>query len=119
MYNIYTYIDINSYVKTDLKDVYLVFVQHSDCCVNGTLYTLICIFTATSSFRPFYSCCYRTKLREQYLSGENHCDDIGVHCFCHCCALCQEYRELQNRGFDMSAGNINLSLYLCLCVRDK
>ncbi|KAK4596773.1 hypothetical protein RGQ29_014705 [Quercus rubra] len=77
---------------------------HSYCCVNGTLYTLLCIFTATSTFGPFYSCCYRTKLREQYLSGENHCKDFGVHCFCHCCALCQEYRELQNRGFDMSAG---------------
>ncbi|XP_050275463.1 cell number regulator 2-like [Quercus robur] len=76
----------------------------SYCCVNGTLYTLLGILHVSSPFRPFYSCCYRTKLREQYLSGENHCNDFWIHCFCHGCALCQEYRELQNRGFDMSAG---------------
>ncbi|KAK7837965.1 protein plant cadmium resistance 11 [Quercus suber] len=75
----------------------------SHCWVNGTLYTLLSIFTA-ATFRTFYSCCYRTKLREQYLSGENRCNDFWIHCFCHGCALCQEYRELQNRGFDVSAG---------------
>ena len=27
-----------------------------------------------------------------------------LHTFCGYCALCQEYRELKGRGFDMQAG---------------
>ena len=33
-----------------------------------------------------------------------------VHFCCEFCALCQEYRELRNRGFDMSLGKFFVSL---------
>jgi hypothetical protein len=37
---------------------------------------------------------------------ESPCWDCCVHFFCLRCALCQEYRELKNRGFDVSVGKI-------------
>ncbi|GFP83544.1 protein plant cadmium resistance 12 [Phtheirospermum japonicum] len=43
-------------------------------------------------------------MRQQYFLQESPCGDCVVHCFCDSCALCQEYRELKNRGFDMSVG---------------
>ncbi|KAI5014826.1 hypothetical protein ZWY2020_056216, partial [Hordeum vulgare] len=49
-----------------------------------------------------YSCCYRSRLREQYGLKEKPCADCCVHWFCELCAMCQEYRELKNRGFDPS-----------------
>ncbi|XP_042022242.1 protein PLANT CADMIUM RESISTANCE 1-like [Salvia splendens] len=70
----------------------------SSCCLNGTRYTLLS-FVALSCF---YSCCYRSKMRQQYLLQESPCCDCCVHFFCQTCALCQEYRELKNRGFDMT-----------------
>ncbi|KAG1358730.1 putative Cell number regulator 1 [Cocos nucifera] len=51
-----------------------------------------------------YSCFYRTKLRQQYSLEKKPCNDCLVHCCCEGLALCQEYRELQRRGFDMSIG---------------
>ncbi|WZZ60171.1 hypothetical protein YC2023_060278 [Brassica napus] len=33
-----------------------------------------------------------------------------THCFCEYCALCQEYRELKNRGLDPSIGKL-LTVY--------
>lgn len=36
---------------------------------------------------------------------EEPCGDCLLHCFCEACALCQEYRELKNRGYNMSVGN--------------
>ncbi|WRX19718.1 PLAC8 motif-containing protein - like 10 [Theobroma cacao] len=51
-----------------------------------------------------YSCFYRSKLRGQYFLKESPCTDCCIHCCCEECALCQEYRELKNRGFDMSIG---------------
>jgi hypothetical protein len=51
-----------------------------------------------------YSCCYRSRLRGQYALKEKPCADCCVHWFCEPCALCQEYRELKNRGYDMSIG---------------
>ncbi|KAK8521368.1 hypothetical protein V6N13_077477 [Hibiscus sabdariffa] len=35
---------------------------------------------------------------------EEPCADYLVHCCCHFCAISQEYRELQNHGFDPSVG---------------
>jgi Cys-rich protein (TIGR01571 family) len=43
---------------------------------------------------------------KQYMLKENPCWDWCVHLFCLHCALCQEYRELKNRGFDVSAGKL-------------
>ncbi|CAI9755973.1 unnamed protein product [Fraxinus pennsylvanica] len=72
----------------------------SSCGVSGVLYTLIAI----TGCACLYSCFYRSKLRRQYMLPENPCADCCVHFCCECCALCQEHRELKNRGFDMSIG---------------
>ncbi|KAJ6772035.1 DUF614 FAMILY PROTEIN-RELATED [Salix koriyanagi] len=73
----------------------------TSCGMSGTLYTLILCLTGCSCF---YSCFYRSKLRGQFFLEESPCTDCCVHCFCEECALCQEYRELKNRGFDLSIG---------------
>jgi hypothetical protein len=51
-----------------------------------------------------YSCLYRSKLRAQYDLDEGECPDFLVHFCCEHLALCQEYRELKNRGFDLGIG---------------
>ncbi|KAJ6431686.1 hypothetical protein OIU84_019045 [Salix udensis] len=71
------------------------------CLVSGAIYGLLCWFTGCSCL---YSCFYRSKLRKQYMLEESPCNDCLVHCCCESCALCQEYRELKHRGFDMAAG---------------
>ena len=48
---------------------------------------------------------YRQKLRQKYNLVEAPYEDWAVHLFCPCCALCQEFRELDKRGFDPSQGN--------------
>jgi hypothetical protein len=53
-----------------------------------------------------YSCCYRSKLRAQYDLPEAPCMDCLVHFCCETCTLCQEYRELKNRGYDLSIGTL-------------
>ncbi|KAJ7954297.1 protein PLANT CADMIUM RESISTANCE 2-like [Quillaja saponaria] len=73
----------------------------TSCGASGALYALIALVTGCPCF---YSCFYRTKLRQQYMLKEKPCGDCLVHCCCGYCALCQEYRELQNRGFDMAIG---------------
>ncbi|KAJ6431684.1 PROTEIN PLANT CADMIUM RESISTANCE 1-RELATED [Salix viminalis] len=40
----------------------------------------------------------------QYLLRETPCGDCLVHCCCEYCSLCQEYRELKSRGYDLSIG---------------
>ncbi|XP_047064184.1 cell number regulator 2-like [Lolium rigidum] len=73
----------------------------TSCCVSGTLYLALATLIGLT---PLYSCCYRSRLRAQYGLEEKPCPDCCVHWFCEPCALCQEYRELQHRGFDMSIG---------------
>ncbi|KAL3830755.1 hypothetical protein ACJIZ3_019557 [Penstemon smallii] len=68
---------------------------------SGALYTLISCVTGISCI---YSYFYREKMRKQYMLQGDTCNDCLLHCFCESCALCQEYRELQNRGFDMTLG---------------
>ncbi|XP_068658035.1 protein PLANT CADMIUM RESISTANCE 3-like [Aristolochia californica] len=51
-----------------------------------------------------YASGYRAKLRSQYQLQEAPCNDCLVHWCCTACALCQEYRELRNRGVDPSLG---------------
>ncbi|KAK1301424.1 Protein PLANT CADMIUM RESISTANCE 11 [Acorus calamus] len=43
-------------------------------------------------------------MRKQYILESNPCCDCLVHWCCEPCALCQEYRELKNRGFDLDIG---------------
>ncbi|KAF3792550.1 hypothetical protein EJ110_NYTH08457 [Nymphaea thermarum] len=52
----------------------------------------------------FYSYPYRTRLRGQFQLAEAPIGDCLLHCCCTNCALCQEHRELKNRGFDPTAG---------------
>lgn len=71
------------------------------CRSSGTLYTLL-IFVCGCT------CCYtawnRSKLRTRYSLEGQHCNDCLTHCLCEECAMCQEYRELENRGYIMSLG---------------
>jgi hypothetical protein len=69
--------------------------------VSGTLYLALASVTGMGCL---YSCCYRSRLRGQYGLKEKPCADCCLHWFCEPCALCQEYRELKNRGFDMAIG---------------
>ncbi|CAI9096054.1 OLC1v1032121C1 [Oldenlandia corymbosa var. corymbosa] len=70
------------------------------CGLNGYFYTLLAFVTGCW----MYSYCCRSKMRKQYSLEEDPCPDCCVHFCCEPCALCQEYRELKNRGFDMHIG---------------
>nr|CAN70200.1 hypothetical protein VITISV_021221 [Vitis vinifera] len=72
----------------------------SNCAVSGTIYTVLCFI----GLPCLYSCVYRSRLRAQYDLEESPCVDCLVHFFCEACSLCQEYRELKSRGFDMGIG---------------
>ncbi|XP_076921948.1 protein PLANT CADMIUM RESISTANCE 2-like [Bidens hawaiensis] len=69
--------------------------NNTACGVHGAIYTISCCLS---------SCSNRTKMRRQYRLPEEPTNDCCVHFCCEPCALCQEYRELQQRGFDMSIG---------------
>ncbi|KAK4779805.1 hypothetical protein SAY87_015911 [Trapa incisa] len=71
------------------------------CGFNGALY---CLIAAVTGCACVYSCIYRKKMREQYRLEGSTCGDLCTHCCCEPCALTQQYRELQNRGFDVSIG---------------
>ncbi|CAI9118127.1 OLC1v1019652C1 [Oldenlandia corymbosa var. corymbosa] len=73
----------------------------TSCEASGALYTLISLVTGCACI---YSCFYRSKMRKHYNLPESPCGDCLVHFCCESCALCQEHRELKNRGFDMSIG---------------
>ncbi|KAJ8442518.1 hypothetical protein Cgig2_022401 [Carnegiea gigantea] len=77
------------------------------CGVSGTLYTLLLGFTG---FQWIYSCMYRSKLKALYGIEDDCCEDCCTHFWCECCALCQEYRELQHRGYDVALGTYFLDL---------
>ncbi|KZV56682.1 hypothetical protein F511_40374 [Dorcoceras hygrometricum] len=71
------------------------------CGVSGALYSVVLCVSGCSCL---YSCFYRSKLRGQYFLEESPCADCCVHVCCEMCALCQEYRHLQNEGLDLSIG---------------
>ncbi|KAE9600892.1 hypothetical protein Lal_00011197 [Lupinus albus] len=62
------------------------------------------VIVASTGFACIYAGLYRKKMRKQYRLEKSPCNDYCVHCCCESCALSQEYRELQNRGFDMIMG---------------
>ncbi|XP_031493312.1 protein PLANT CADMIUM RESISTANCE 6-like [Nymphaea colorata] len=71
------------------------------CTTSAMMYTLIaCCF----GMPWILSCTYRTKLRAKYGLMESPAPDWITHCFCDWCAICQEYRELSNRGLDPGIG---------------
>ncbi|RRT45492.1 hypothetical protein BHE74_00039122 [Ensete ventricosum] len=47
---------------------------------------------------------YRQQLRKKYNLISSPAQDRTLHLFCPCCSLCQEFRELHNRGLDPSQG---------------
>eukprot|EP00210_Caulerpa_lentillifera_P007175 g6865.t1 len=59
------------------------------------LYCLVADFTGCQCVLGLLR---RSDVRAKYNLVENPCNDFCVHCFCHCCALCQEYRELTRRA---------------------
>uniref|UniRef100_A0A453RB44 Uncharacterized protein n=1 Tax=Aegilops tauschii subsp. strangulata TaxID=200361 RepID=A0A453RB44_AEGTS len=68
--------------------------------MNGTLY--VCLACVGCNW--LYSCTKRSAMRSQYNLKASPCMDCCVHFFCESCALCQEYKELENRGFNMAKG---------------
>ncbi|KAK1258887.1 Protein PLANT CADMIUM RESISTANCE 2 [Acorus gramineus] len=73
----------------------------TSCGPSGLIYATLCL----SIFHAcIYSCFYRSKMRKQYHLEASPCCDCLVHWCCEPCALCQEYRELKNRGFDLDIG---------------
>lgn len=71
------------------------------CGTSGMLYGLICCLFGIPCV---YSCTFRAKLRNKFGLLDAPAPDWITHCFCEYCALCQEYRELNNRGLDPAIG---------------
>ncbi|KAK4785093.1 hypothetical protein SAY86_001782 [Trapa natans] len=69
--------------------------------LNTALYILI---WGISGCACIYSCLYRMKMREQYRLEGSPTEDFFIHCCCEPCSLTQQYRELQNRGFNVALG---------------
>ncbi|KAK1565006.1 hypothetical protein Q3G72_016732 [Acer saccharum] len=74
---------------------------HTSCGTSGMLYGAIAFFIAVPCIM---SCTYRTKLRNKFGLPEAPAPDWITHFLCEWCALCQEYRELQLRGWDPTIG---------------
>ncbi|PSS08391.1 Protein PLANT CADMIUM RESISTANCE like [Actinidia chinensis var. chinensis] len=74
---------------------------HTSCGTSGILYGCIAFLIAMPCL---ISCTYRTKMRSKFGLVESPAPDWATHCLCECCALCQEYRELQHRGYDPAIG---------------
>ncbi|KAF9671424.1 hypothetical protein SADUNF_Sadunf12G0046200 [Salix dunnii] len=77
------------------------------CGTNGMIYGLVGFFTGMACL---VSCGYRSKLRARYGLIEDPAPDWLIHWLFEPCALCQEYRELNNRGLDPSIGSALLTL---------
>ncbi|KAJ6418473.1 hypothetical protein OIU84_001768 [Salix udensis] len=73
----------------------------STCATNGMMYGLV---ASCIGMPCLLSCGYRTKLRVKYGLIEDPAPDWLTHGLFEWCALCQEYRELNNRGLDPSIG---------------
>jgi len=85
----------------------------TDCAPSGTIYGVILGFIGLACL---YSCFYRSKLMAQYDLDESPCVDCLVHFWSETCALCQEYRELKNCGFDMGIGMTYSFLVNHICI---
>ncbi|KAF8038385.1 hypothetical protein BT93_B1043 [Corymbia citriodora subsp. variegata] len=73
----------------------------TSCVMNCAIYTQIYCLTSGACL---YFCCYRTKLQREFGLKEDPCNDCLVHFCCMHCVLCQEYRELKSRGFNIEKG---------------
>ncbi|OWM69924.1 hypothetical protein CDL15_Pgr025773 [Punica granatum] len=75
-----------------------------DCCAEPCL-TREAAVTGLLAYSLFcgccrYSCCARRKLRKLFNIEGGACDDFTTHLMCFCCALVQEWRELELRDFE-------------------
>ncbi|KAJ6765106.1 DUF614 FAMILY PROTEIN-RELATED [Salix koriyanagi] len=73
----------------------------SSCATNGMMYGLVAFCIGMPCL---LSCGYRSKLRARYGLIEDPAPDWLTHWLFEWCALCQEYRELNNRGLDPAIG---------------
>ncbi|KAG9143315.1 hypothetical protein Leryth_010240 [Lithospermum erythrorhizon] len=74
---------------------------NTTCATSSFLYLLtmpLLIFPAVMGANS------RKMLRAKFGLVEAPYEDLFSHCFCLCCSLCQEFRELKNRGFDPALG---------------
>ncbi|KAJ0786295.1 putative PLAC8 motif-containing protein [Helianthus annuus] len=53
-----------------------------------------------------YTCLYRVKMRRKYKLKGSLAEDCAINAFCGWCALCQQYRELDHQGFNVSIGTL-------------
>jgi len=89
-----------------------------DCCVYGAIQTglktgklpqpcdgcgpdcmlhfIICAIGFTEAL-PCLTCSARKEIRRKYDMPAQDCSDCMEHCFCCCCALCRDYKELEMR----------------------
>ncbi|MBA0823689.1 hypothetical protein Goarm_020405, partial [Gossypium armourianum] len=88
-------------LTSSAKDQSVSFFHEENKVASGAFFVLLSILTVCISNR-IYSYTYRARLRSQYILEESPCRDCYLHFWCEACALCQEYRELKNRGFDVS-----------------
>lgn len=51
------------------------------------------LFHYCFGFRSYW---IRQLIRNEYEFGSDECDDCIAVCFCHCCAICQDAREINN-----------------------
>ncbi|KAM0930363.1 hypothetical protein ACQ4PT_001084 [Festuca glaucescens] len=70
---------------------------------SGAMYIGMGIMTGWGC-QWIYTCFYRTKMRAQYGLQETPYPDCCVTGFCEPLAICQQFRELRNRGFVMDIG---------------
>lgn len=73
----------------------------NSCCLYVVLHAGILYFTGCGCLLSAY---YRIKMTTLYNLPNDPIINILVHLICEPCALCQEYRELQARGFNMHLG---------------
>ncbi|XP_076947208.1 protein PLANT CADMIUM RESISTANCE 2-like [Bidens hawaiensis] len=73
----------------------------TSCPVYGTIYSILLLLVG---FQWVFSCLYRSRMRQQYMLPKEPCNDCLIHYCCEQCALCQEYRELKHRGYNMLIG---------------
>ncbi|KAF5774869.1 putative PLAC8 motif-containing protein [Helianthus annuus] len=84
----------------ELVDLIWYHLSHNQC--FGTMGYEGCVigfFLAT-----FYNGLYRTKMRRQWHLKGSLSSDYFLHLFCHHCALCQQYRQLEHQGFVVFQG---------------
>ena len=67
----------------------------------AALHALLMYFTGCGCLVSAY---FRIKMSHMYRLPDDPLINVLVHLICEPCALCQEYRELQHRGFDMRLG---------------